>query len=288
MVDWGPICKWEAVGVKGFDFLNKLFLIALAASVSPNVANAAEDKFSATALKLPDQAYVSGWFIEPGVITVPTEPLRGGESILKTAFFPYKTYALEADHVFKEPGDRVTSGTELIGYIAHYPTACTAKAVSRTAGQALLLRGGTRHLCLVDSNNDGAFDKRFFVDSKFSLLAHQALIPKDAEVITPVRYHETDRLKSPVTGYFSLFYYAHHSLVKEFSIGFAFVRGGESTSGADGVTAYSFKDKEIPVATKFFGGAYRIEKMEKGRITVRSEGPQSLTPIYLGTKCCIN
>jgi hypothetical protein len=278
----------QGARVRGLDFRKRFFFTVLTAFTLPAAAHATDDKFSAAALKLHDQAYVSGWFIYPGQIVVPTEPLKGGETILKTAFFPYKTYALDADHVFKEPDDRVTSGTELIGYIAHHPTACTPKAVSRTAAQALLLRGGTRHLCLVDSNSDGLFDQRFFIDSKFSLLAHQALIPKDAAAINPVRYHETDRLKSPVTGYFSLFYYAHHSWVKEFSIGFAFIRGGESTSGADGITAYSFKDKEIPVATKFFGGAYRIEKMEKGRITVRSEGPQSLTPIYLGTKCCIN
>jgi hypothetical protein len=54
----------------------------------------------------------------------------------------------------------------------------------------------------------------------------------------------------------------------------------------NGVTAYSFKDKEIPLSTKIFGGSYRVEQMIKGRILLRSEEPQSLTPIYLGTQCC--
>jgi hypothetical protein len=254
--------------------------------VSPNSANAEEDKYSAEALKLPDQAYVSGWFIEPGPLTLPTEPLKGGETILKTVLFPYKSYAIDNKFEIDGAKDQLEVGTELIGFIAHRPTACTEKAVSRTAGQALLLRGGTRHLCLIDSDSDGKFDKKFFVDNGGSLFAHQALVPNDVIAIEPIAYHETDRKSSSVSGYLHLFYYSHHSLVKEFSIGFSFLRNDGSDPMTNGVTAYSFKDKEIPLSTKIFGGSYRVEQMIKGRILLRSEEPQSLTPIYLGTQCC--
>lgn len=260
-----------------------LFSVSAAAQTAPLT----EDKFSAASLKLADQAYVSGWFIDPGPVALSSQPYKGGQNILKTPFFPYKSYALDAELIFGGPTDRLASGTKLVGFIAHHPTACTPKAVSRTASQALLLRRGTNRLCLNDSDNDGAFDRKFFVDNAGTMVAHQALVPKDAVAIPPVKYHETDRVKSPVSGSFSLFYYSHHSLVKEFSIGFGYVRDDGSNPNTGGITAYSFKDKDVPLSVKLFGGAYRIEKMEKGRITVLSEGTQPLTPIYLGTNCCI-
>jgi hypothetical protein len=261
-------------------------LFFLVCAAAPGAAEAEDDKFSAAALKLPADVFISGWFIEPGPKVLPTEPLKGGQSIIETPFFPYKTYAIDAEINFDGMKSPLAVSTEMIGFIAHQPIACTEKAVSRSAGQALLLKGGTRHLCLIDTDKDGAFDRRFYVDNGSSLWTYQSLIPKDTITIEPVKYHETDRKTSSVARVLSLFYYSHHSWIKEFSIGFSFYKEGENTGSANGVTAFSFKDKDIPMTTNLFGGNYRIEKMEKGRILVQLEGEQLLTPIHLGSVCC--
>lgn len=254
---------------------------------APVSAQVVEDKFSAQSLGLKPGSYIAGWFIQPGEIKTPTEPLKPMQVFLKTRFFPYKSYALDGEAPIVSSENQLPAGTQLVGFISHRPLGCTLDPVGKSVGQAILLKKGTKRSCYYDSDSDGAFDKSFIIDSKnYSFFQEEGWVPKESEDIKPVLFHETDRTRSSVSHNLFLFYYGH-SWVKSFRIGYHFQMDDQFIQPSDGIFGYEFKDKEVPLSVKLYGGSYRIEEMVEGRIRIRSEGPQGLTPIYLGRRCCI-
>jgi hypothetical protein len=240
--------------------------------------------FDESKIKTAPGAYAIAWFIDPGPVTIPDEPLKGMTPFMTTKMFPHKAYVLDAALPLPDGGTPLAPSTQLVGLIADRPLACSNGSVKRSVVQAILLKKGTTRVCVYDENKDGTFDHVFYVTGE--ALA-QGMIPNDAVAIAPVSYREIDRKNSTVQQTVFLYYYGTHSLVGEYSIGFRISDDPKFWVPAKEVYLYSFKKKDIPQSISVFGGKYRVEELVDGRLRLKSEGVQGLTPLYLGKNCCI-
>jgi hypothetical protein len=224
------------------------------------------------------------WYIEPGPVADPPAPLKERDAFFEAKVFPHKMYVAEAALSIVSGKGQIAVGEELVGLAGKLNIGCTKRPSTFSGADALLLKAKTVHICLLDRDSDGRFDTQFAIKSLATIfLRIEGVVPDNATAIAPIPYHSGDPKMMTDLPTFRLFYGAHHSWVKEFSIGFGVSSPFVSTVG-DGYTGYSFKDKEIPLSLELFGGKFRIEEMVKGRIRVKIEQSPKKLALYVGAR----
>lgn len=125
------------------DFISVLSIFVFAAQASPA---------SATLLPIWKMEALSGFTEKSG---------RVGEVVAQARMLPASLFVLEQD--FLDAGGKVAAaaGTELVGLRSELRVACAIFPPKLSGGAALMAMGADRHLCLIDENGDGAFDRYF-------------------------------------------------------------------------------------------------------------------------------
>lgn len=101
------------------------------------------------------------WTLVP-LETVEQKALTEPGEIARIGMFPASLLVLDSD-LFQDNGRiAVPKGTQLIGLRHDAAIACTIFPPRLALGAAIFALGADRHLCVIDDNRDGTFDRYYF------------------------------------------------------------------------------------------------------------------------------
>lgn len=94
--------------------------------------------------------------------TIDSKPMAEAGDIAHIRMLPASLLVLDADFYQDNGRIAVPKGTQLIGLRHDSAVACTIFPPRLALGAAIFALGADRHLCLIDDNRDGAFDRYYF------------------------------------------------------------------------------------------------------------------------------
>ncbi|MFM5885128.1 MAG: hypothetical protein ACKOQ3_07370 [Novosphingobium sp.] len=233
--------------------------------------------------------FASRWTAVPVERLAPDTLAKEGTSLLKLKLLSDSIYQLDAAYVSKDGKWKLPVQTELDGMVSQLPVACTQ--TERRKAKYSIWSGSyfeSTNICLVDSNNDGSFDK-VFEQSGFGLrwmtfdqavndgrkndnrMSVDGVVPANATPIIPVHYSKIQPENSRNLLYLNIFYAANHSLVGEFSLGFCidYKALTKACSGLRPMTFLrSFKKTEIPATFSMIGSQFTLRRFVDGKLDV--------------------
>lgn len=234
-------------------------------------------------------AFESRWTVEPVERLAPNAIVKEGTSLLKLRLLTDSIYQLDTPYVSRDGKWKLPALTELDGMVSKLPVACTQ--TERRRAKYSILNGSyfeASNICLVDSDNDGSFDK-VFDQSGFGLrwltfeqavydsrkndnrMAVQGLIPADAMSIEPLHYTKMQPESSKNLMYLNIFYAENHFLVGEFSLGFCIDYKALTKSCASlrpMTFLRTFKKSEIPASFMMIGSQFTIHSFKDGNLEI--------------------
>jgi hypothetical protein len=94
--------------------------------------------------------------------TIDSKPMAEAGDIAHIRMLPASLLVLDADFYQDNGRIAVPKGTQLIGLRHDSAVACTIFPPKLALGAAIFALGADRHLCLIDDNRDGTFDRYYF------------------------------------------------------------------------------------------------------------------------------
>jgi hypothetical protein len=218
----------------------------------------------------PSRDMQSVWVIQPAAVPVGERLLGGGEFVLRQRLLPSGLVELELPVSIGD--ETLPAGTQLVE--------------ARTSGAKVFCDAHSSddslyHLCLIDADDDGAFEGQFSTASQTkSMLMLAGRYPKKPRAIAPARY----RPVSPATmrevffvgierrNYFNI--YARESFMIAFG----------SADRLERLTApVSFKSEEMPREVTVLGSRFTALSEQDGKMLIRVSQPMPMQPFAVAT-----
>lgn len=251
----------------------KLILLSFSAIfVAPSAISAKNLTYSAVWIVDPDQNIKSNaeWF-EPS------------QTITSARLVPAKLFASTQDFLL-DGIIKIPSGSKFSAVISQNLTVCGLQDVPKIGLDVIWNFGADKVICLVDSDNDGKFDRYFKISStnfsKWGFLTGSGKIPSRLTPIDPVtlRPEDPQSLKNPPRVYIKYGWFASLAGKLIFQVCLNEDEGGYRTCL---IPDASVKNSKIPGKFELLGSTFFVDAKDGNRVHVAQLTPIQRQPLFV-------
>lgn len=219
------------------------------------------------------------WILVPQSPDTSILQVREGQKVTSARMTPARLIVIDSELKTTDGRLLLPAGSEMSLTLSSHFLACTVQPLDSTALERFFL-ASSRYLCVIDRNEDGAFDEYFFEGSIASgLLSGKGKTPRQLQPLAENTYHMRNEALSKEGPSLELRY-----------VNFAFISGwllfevcvtGPNRRCDFLQGNFGVKKKDLPDRFSAFGGLFEVTEKNDAGLKIRMLRPFTPTPMMI-------